>query len=485
MIKKLFKAPLWGILSLSLLSSCRTEDGVINQKQIEDKRFAVFVPESGKTINYTKGFSYLMQRYDELHQTNLSGINNNSEIHTLNASTNKKALLFSNSESYVEFNISSKVNTEENGDKWVVFPKVQEKKVVGLVIASLTEKETYVSYREVSSSDELFQANYLKFQEALNLLLNNPMKINSIASSGKNGIVPMAGGGQKCYKVDGEWICFIEGVDLTKPGNGGAGNAGGGGGSAVGGGCPAHRNCLDPNGGGGGGGGGDLDPCAKIKNLFSDDKFKQKYQKLSNPEVFNLDHEQGAFERFPPKENNNLSSSFVDIENYIGTTNMELPKDVSGIIGLFHSHNNEDKNGNHPIKIFSPIDVRTFLNVMMTQANKFTGTYTNAYSVVTTSEGNYILRYTKDSWPTPSDGGKYDSDRLEKWQNWYEKAYGDLIDNNELTQANVEKIFTQFLNEVVKADGLELYKITETTSTNLKYNGSSNPVKTIPCNNKI
>ncbi|MDE5438820.1 hypothetical protein KRE40_04735 [Elizabethkingia meningoseptica] len=164
---------------------------------------------------------------------------------------------------------------------------------------------------------------------------------------------------------------------------------------------------------------------------------------------------------------------------------MELPKDVSGIIGLFHSHNNEDKNGNHPIKIFSPIDVRTFLNVMMTQANKFTGTYTNAYSVVTTSEGNYILRYTKDSWPTPSDGGKYDSDRLEKWQNWYEKAYGDLIDNNELTQANVEKIFTQFLNEVVKADGLELYKITETTSTNLKYNGSSNPVKTIPCNNKI
>ncbi|WP_275140491.1 hypothetical protein [Elizabethkingia meningoseptica] len=253
------------------MSSCRTEDGVINQKQIEDKRFAVFVPESGKTINYTKGFSYLMQRYDELHQTNLSGINNNSEIHTLNASTNKKALLFSNSESYVEFNISSKVNTEENGDKWVVFPKVQEKKVVGLVIASLTEKETYVSYREVSSSDELFQANYLKFQEALNLLLNNPMKINSIASSGKNGIVPTAGGGQKCYKVDGEWICFIEGVDLTKPGNGGAGNAGGGGGSAVGGGCPAHRNCLDPNGGGGG---GDLDPCAKIKNLFSDDKFK-------------------------------------------------------------------------------------------------------------------------------------------------------------------------------------------------------------------
>ena len=76
MRKKLLFVPLWGIFTLSLLSSCRSEDGAIQQKQIEDNRFATFIPKSGKTINYADGFASLMKRYDNLHKTNLSGINN-------------------------------------------------------------------------------------------------------------------------------------------------------------------------------------------------------------------------------------------------------------------------------------------------------------------------------------------------------------------------------------------------------------------------
>ncbi|MDV3561164.1 hypothetical protein CMU36_18810, partial [Elizabethkingia anophelis] len=60
MRKKILFAPLWGIFALSLLSSCRTEDGAITQKQVEDKRFSVFVPKDGKPVNYANGFALVM-----------------------------------------------------------------------------------------------------------------------------------------------------------------------------------------------------------------------------------------------------------------------------------------------------------------------------------------------------------------------------------------------------------------------------------------
>lgn len=251
-----------------------------------------------------------------------------------------------------------------------------------------------------------------------------------------------------------------------------------------GGGCEMYENCPPYRGGGGGSPTPDQnlkDPCSQIKSNFTNERFKAKFQKLTNPDIFKLDHEMGSFERYPPKENKDVAPAFADVENYIGTTDMDLPADKNGIVGLMHSHNNEDKDGNKPVKIFSPTDVRTFLNVLMTQSNNYTGSYQNAYSVVTTSEGNYMLKYTKDTWPTPADGGKYDLERRDKWNEWYKEKYTDLLDNGELTQENVEKVFTQFLKEVVKVDGLEVYKVTETSSSKLEYNGSKNPVKSTSC----
>ncbi|AQX11454.1 hypothetical protein BAX94_08965 [Elizabethkingia meningoseptica] len=57
MKKNLLKASLWGILALSTLSSCRTEDGLTQRQQEKDMRFSVFVASSPKeAINYAKGF---------------------------------------------------------------------------------------------------------------------------------------------------------------------------------------------------------------------------------------------------------------------------------------------------------------------------------------------------------------------------------------------------------------------------------------------
>ncbi|HFK5567975.1 TPA: hypothetical protein ACG0AB_003490 [Elizabethkingia anophelis] len=67
MKKTLLSTSLWGILALSTLTSCRTEDNLNQQNQAEDKRFAVFVSKSpGEKIDYAKGFSSLYQNYYEV-----------------------------------------------------------------------------------------------------------------------------------------------------------------------------------------------------------------------------------------------------------------------------------------------------------------------------------------------------------------------------------------------------------------------------------
>ncbi|PSD43542.1 hypothetical protein C7E23_18040, partial [Elizabethkingia anophelis] len=78
-------------------------------------------PQSGKTVNYADGFAHLMKRYDSIHKTNLSGMNNAPAIIHLNASTDKNNLSSQSGETFVAFNIRSQTVTEENGNKWVVF----------------------------------------------------------------------------------------------------------------------------------------------------------------------------------------------------------------------------------------------------------------------------------------------------------------------------------------------------------------------------
>lgn len=192
----------FGIITLSVLSSCRTEDGAMTQKQVEDKRFAVFVPQPGKTVNYANGFAYLMQRYDNLHRTNLSGFNNNiPTIGNLTASVNKNASVSQTSVPYIEFAIHSQTVTEENGDKWVVFPKVEGEKVTGLILAILSNKETNVSYKTIDSQTEWYAFNISKFQYAFsNYLKRN--KFQNLSAS----IKPMANGDcgddvQRCGEI--------------------------------------------------------------------------------------------------------------------------------------------------------------------------------------------------------------------------------------------------------------------------------------------
>ena len=182
MTKNLLKSFLWGIMTLSTLSSCRTEDNLNQQKQEKDMRFAVFVPQSGKTVNYADGFAHLMKRYDSIHKTNLSGMNNAPVISHLNASIDKNNLSSQSGETFVAFNIRSQTVTEENGNKWVVFPEVTNGKIANLVIGFLSEKETKVHYYLASKESELYKNNISLFQSSLERYMKRINKLNLNAS---------------------------------------------------------------------------------------------------------------------------------------------------------------------------------------------------------------------------------------------------------------------------------------------------------------
>ncbi|WP_337085553.1 hypothetical protein [Elizabethkingia anophelis] len=252
MKKHLFYPALWGILALSTLSSCRTEDNLNQQNQLADKRFNVFVQTSvGEKIDYANGFAYLMKRGDELYKSNISGINNKTIIGTL-ASAGKNTSVFQDTEPYVEFKIRSETTTEKNGDKWLVFPKVQGNKVIALVLTYLSKQETKVNYYTYGEQTSWFKENVLVYQNALNKL----QKRNVLSLSAS--IKPMADNGVPCPPntvPDPTGGCMrlgdIDGVNITVPGPADSGITGPDGGpppSSGGGwgnyGCEYYNSCY-------------------------------------------------------------------------------------------------------------------------------------------------------------------------------------------------------------------------------------------------
>ncbi|MDR2230151.1 MAG: hypothetical protein LBE39_11850 [Flavobacteriaceae bacterium] len=178
--EKTFYFSLLVISAIFLLNSCRNEDYLLQQKKAEDLRFSSFLSKDGKPVNYGNAFESLMKRYDTLHRTNTSGINN-PVMKNLSASANKTTLAFKQTGSYVEFKVRSQLITEENGDKWMVFPRVEGNTVISLITGALASKGTSVVYREVDKETNLYKNNILAFQQALTRYQNKTKKITTLA----------------------------------------------------------------------------------------------------------------------------------------------------------------------------------------------------------------------------------------------------------------------------------------------------------------
>ncbi|AZA58271.1 hypothetical protein EG350_14220 [Chryseobacterium shandongense] len=202
-------------------------------------------------------------------------------------------------------------------------------------------------------------------------------------------------------------------------------------------------------------------PCEKIKNKFTDIRFKEKVAAIDKPEVFNYDHEMGFAAGYPPPNTGVTGTQYPPMENTLGTHSVRLP-DGDQYFGYIHSHNNESSGG-IPIKIFSPYDVITFLTSCVRNADEH-GSIEDAYCMVITSEGNYMLQY--------SGTGDYGigPNQINNWKKWYKDHYQDLAENDNLTQLNVEKTFAKFLTESVNISGLEVYHLEKITGKASKLN---------------
>ncbi|WP_260256368.1 hypothetical protein [Elizabethkingia miricola] len=468
MRKKLLYASLWGIFALSLLSSCRTEDGAITQKQVEDKRFAVFTPNNGKTVNYANGFAYLMQRYDNLHKTNLSGINNTPVIGNLNASINKNASVAQTSGSYVELRIHSQTITEENGDKWVVFPKVQDDKVISLVIAILKDKETYVSYIPIDNQSELYTLNIGLFQEAFNKYL----KRNSIRNLSAS-INPIAEGGQKCTNDGSAFDCNVDGVTITVPGTQGPifptltppPSPGGGD-------CSAFSNC---NGGGGSSSGPpEEDLCGRAKRALSADNVMKAVQSLKDRM------------KDPNKKTNNEQLHIIKKDgstNVVegGQNHVPFSPDIY-TKGSVHDHN---KLG---FPMFPPQDINSFINTVRVQnyppdplnPRDKSG---EAFLGIVTPDYNYFMIFngTKDDIPPMWGEGEVEAFQFES-----EVEHTNLqIHNVAITDDVLQKIFFSYLDKMRLKGKISLIKQINGNNYPITQNpdGTIDNNTTNPCNN--
>lgn len=426
MKKHLFYPCLLGILTLTTLSSCRTEDGAITQKQLEDKRFAVFVPKSSETVNYANGFAYLMQRYDNLHKTNLTGVvNNNPVIGNLNASTNKNASITQPYASYVEFRIHSQTVTGKDGDKWVVFPKIEGNRVTGLILAFLSNKETNVSYKTIDSQTEWYSENIGKFQDAFTSFQKRIKFLNLSAS-----INPMADGAG-CKNQNGEYVdCGIQEVIITVPKDPGTPlppvtiitpiiNPGT---------CNDFQNCT-PGGGGGVTPLPEIDPCnnARLNNIKA--KEFLSIEKISNAknvatQSISTDQNEKSFS-FGMDYNGVYQTTDIK-EGAGGSTPMTVTAPNLTIEGGAHTHTTAVYN------VPSSGDIYRFYTAHLAN-NNFNYYYTFAqgnnnyvYTIVNqTAFDNFITNYpegtnfdmTTQNWSTNSQIGKDFKAILDSFQN--------------------------------------------------------------------
>ncbi len=204
-------------------------------------------------------------------------------------------------------------------------------------------------------------------------------------------------------------------------------------------------------------------PCEKMKAQNQNQGFKDKVAALDTAEMFNKSTETGYSAAYGTVPYESLANS--------SNGNVMFPEG-NKYFGYMHTHLNMEG----VVKIFSPYDVATFLTSCVANA-KLKGNMTDAYAMVITSEGNYILKYSGDGNFAVTVG------QLESWKAWYSDNFESLYIKGNLNQVNVEKLFTQFLQEVVNVTGLEIYKSDKNSgnASKLQYNGKDNPVQSQPC----
>lgn len=449
-----------------LLISCRVEEDLrlYNKQEEHVKKFLPFTKRNAyEEIDYSKGFKELALRYDSLHRRNITGRDGIEKV--LERLKLNRQVPFSELKDieYIDFSIRSELVEEENGDKWILYPRIQGGKVKNLVSAVLSEDETKLGYYTLDYPNELYIANIELFREAYERAKRERGSVDGYITY--NGICGIY---NRPDCVIGEVIITPRRPDRGS--GGGGGYYGGGRGRDGGEGCAPYIACRPDNDGGYPypPNNDKNTPCEKLREGHkTNSEYFKKFEDLNKKEIFNKNYEVGYYEK--------AGAGFTRLEGKEGSTSLRLPDDTTGIYGVLHTHNN--RLG--VVKIFSPRDVAAFINDLLKNAKTYVGSYADAYCTVLTSEGSYILKYSKDTHP-----GEINEDTELDWKKWYEDEMREIQDpeNSSFYHPEVEEVFMRFMTEKVRIDGLEVYKTTPNHSVKMNYNTNTNRVYlSTPC----
>ena len=80
----------------------------------------------------------------------------------------KQHFIKNSNSAFIEFRIKSQTIVEGNQDKWIIFPKIENSKVIDLVGVVLSDDETDVRYYYIDRKSKFYKDNVSLFQEKYN-----------------------------------------------------------------------------------------------------------------------------------------------------------------------------------------------------------------------------------------------------------------------------------------------------------------------------
>ena len=222
-------------------------------------------------------------------------------------------------------------------------------------------------------------------------------------------------------------------------------------------------------------------PCEKIQELFGETHFLEKFNEMTQSTVFNLYHEKVYAVKYPVANTANTNPEYIvaDLPDCASEGSSSFIDDPL-VYGVMHDHQDEscDPKDLPPGKFPSVIDIRTFINTLMPRALANTGSYGDAYSLITTSGGSYMLMFSGGNYPGTINPTQYLSLKEE-----YKEILIRVYNKPNYTQKDIEAELLKFIKDKINKPGLEVYRVTANSATRIEYNFSSpNKIKETPCN---
>ena len=443
-MKNKFIAMLVGIFLIPI--ACRTETDYVDKEEARQP-FAVFSTTSNNNVAYRKnsktgsdqidyasGFAYLLQRHDSIHHKNNTGLVNSTNETTWDDELKQRFIKNPNS-AFIEFRIKSQIVIQENQDKWVIFPKIENGKVIDLVGVVLSENETDVSYYHIDRESNLYKDNVSLFQEKYNQYFTRSSRnvANRDAPDKDIDEIILSGGKQP------NW--WNTGKESSKEDTGG---------SSGGGRCGEYNDCKkDDRGGGGGEKPQDKNPCAKAKvgvnkanTTLADARVKTGFtDKLSNIAKNSTNSETGI--TIGKNSNGNLKLS--DPITVIGTAG-QVPAAPAGYNALADGHNHNSSNPP------SPGDLWTMMEKLVNEPGFATryifGQDGSMYALTTNDRQaaiDFLAAHPRSEYLKPNSGDFIQSGALfDDFYSALSKFENQLPTNNESTAAAMAYIMDKY-----------------------------------------